>query len=40
MELNTQLILPEIFICAMAGFILVLDLYLKPERRSIAYGVL
>ena len=39
MELNTQLILPEIFICAMAGFILVLDLYLKPERRSIAYGL-
>jgi NADH-quinone oxidoreductase subunit N len=37
MDLNIQLILPEIFICAMAGFILVLDLYLKPERRLVAY---
>ncbi len=37
MELNIQPILPEIFICAMACVILVLDLYLKPERRTIAY---
>ena len=37
MELNIQVILPEIFICAMACFILVLDLYMKPERRAVAY---
>jgi len=39
MELNIQVILPEIFICAMACFILVLDLYMKPERRTVAYSL-
>ena len=37
MELNIQPILPEIFICSMACFILVLDLYVKPEQRRFAY---
>ena len=37
MEINLQPILPEIFISTMASFILVLDLYLKPGRRTVAY---
>ncbi|MFA9461644.1 NADH-quinone oxidoreductase subunit NuoN [Thiohalorhabdus methylotrophus] len=31
-------ILPELFVVVMACFILVLDLYLKPEQRGITYA--
>lgn len=42
MELQLQdwaAIFPEAFVAAMAGVILVLDLYLKPEQRVVTFGL-
>lgn len=37
MPLSIQPILPEIFICSMACLVLVVDLYLKQDRRILSY---
>ena len=42
MELQPQdwaAIIPEAFVAAMAGVILVLDLFLKPEQRVVTFGL-